>query len=232
MSDPAPFTGFPQQGLSFLSQLGDENDPKDKAWFTEHRSTYDQFVVAPAKAFVEAMGESLGAAISPEIVAQPKTNGSIAPINNDLRFSPDATPYKDHLMFRFWEGENKKTAPTLMLRVSPTDGVGFATSMALADLDRWRESVAADGTGAALAEAIEQLQKATKADVVGEALKNAPKPYDNDHPRAALLRHKGFQVRWIKKTPVSVIKPSFVTWCTKELARSKPVHQWLLANLT
>ncbi len=232
MADSTLFAGFPKEGLTFLTELGDEDNPKDKAWFTDHRSTYDQFVVAPAKAFVEAMGESLGAAISPHIVALPKTNGSIAPINNDLRFSPGATPYKDHLMFRFWEGENKKTAPTLMLRLSPTDGVGFATSIALPDLDLWRSAVAADSTGGRLVDAIETLQQATKADLVGEALKNAPKPYDNDHPRAALLRHKGFQVRWIKKTPASITKPSFVAWCTKELGRTTAVHQWLLKNLT
>ena len=56
---------------------------------------------------------------SPDIEAQPKNNGSTAPINNDLGFSPDASPYKDHIMLRFWEGTPKKTAPMLMVRISP-----------------------------------------------------------------------------------------------------------------
>lgn len=55
------------------------------------------------------MGEYLRANISDAVEAQPQPTGSIAPINNDLRFRPDASPYKNHLMFRFWEGPVKKT---------------------------------------------------------------------------------------------------------------------------
>ncbi|MFT4595826.1 MAG: hypothetical protein ACI9TF_000063 [Paracrocinitomix sp.] len=54
------------------------------------------------------MGDYLRANIFDATEAQPKTNGSIAPIKNDLRSSPDASPYKDHLMFRFWEGPVKQ----------------------------------------------------------------------------------------------------------------------------
>ena len=61
-----------------------------------------------AKAFVVTMGDYLRANIFDATEAQPKTNGSIAPIKNDLRSSPDASPYKDHLMFRFWEGPVKQ----------------------------------------------------------------------------------------------------------------------------
>ena len=101
------FTGFSPEGLKFLATLG----TKDKVWFDEHRTTYDTEVVPAAKAFVGAMGVTLTDRISPAIEAQPKTNGSIAPINNDLRFSPNASPYKDHLMFRFWEGPTKRSHP-------------------------------------------------------------------------------------------------------------------------
>ncbi|MEL6981116.1 MAG: DUF2461 family protein, partial [Actinomycetota bacterium] len=80
----ADFAGFPSDGLAFLSELGE----RDKAWCDENRSTYDQAVVAPAKAFVVAVGERLADSFAPGIVAQPKANGSLSPINNDLRFSP------------------------------------------------------------------------------------------------------------------------------------------------
>ena len=94
------FSGFPVEGLAFLTDLG---SGRDKAWFDERRKRYDTDVVGPAKAFVAAMGDALGERFGAEITAIPRTNGSIAPINNDLRFSPDRTPYKDHLLFRFWE---------------------------------------------------------------------------------------------------------------------------------
>ena len=137
------FAGFSKAGLDFLTTLG----TKDKAWFDEHRRTYDAEVVPAAKAYVVAVGEGLRAGISDGIEAQPKTNGSIAPINNDLRFNPDASPYKDHLMFRFWEGPNKKTSAMLMVRLHPSDGVGFASGMSFGDVDAWREAAASDATG-------------------------------------------------------------------------------------
>ena len=221
------FTGFPRSGLDFLETLG----TKDKAWFERRRETYDTDVVGPAKAFVTALGVALRERVSPGIEAQPKTNGSIAPINNDRRFNPDATAYKDHLLFRFWEGRTKKTAPTLMVRLSPREGVGFAAGVALADLDRWRRRID-DDAGAAFAKALATLVEATDAEVVGQALKKVPKPYADDHPRADLLRHKGFQVRWPERIPKSVERMGFVDWCADRLVKTADVHRWLVSNLT
>ena len=224
MSD---FDGFPQAGLDFLLELGQN----DKAWFDANRKVYDAEVVKPAKAFVSALGAQLQADISEAIEAQPKTNGSIAPINNDLRFNPDASPYKDHLMFRFWEGPVKKTSAMLMVRVHPTDGVGFASGMNFGDVDQWRSKVADDASGSSLDASIKAIVKATKADVVGEGLKKVPKPFDADHPRGDLLRHKGLQVRFIDKTPKSITSASFVPWCAKRLDRLAPVHEWLVEHM-
>ncbi len=219
------FTGFPRTGLDFLTTLG----AKNKVWFDENRSTYDIDVVPHAKAFVVELGELLGDRVSGGIEYAPKTNGSIAPINNDLRFSPDASPYKDHLLFKFWEGPNKKTAPLLYVRLSPLDGVGFASGINIADLDRWRTAI--DQYGDPLAASLEALVSDTNAEVVGQGLKKVPKPYSEDHRHGDLLRHKGFQVRWVKKIPASVTKPAFADWCASELERAHTVHHWLVHHL-
>ena len=185
----------------------------------------------PAKAFVSALGEQLRADISDAIEAQPKTNGSIAPINNDLRFSPEASPYKDHLMFRFWEGPVKKTSAMLMVRVHPRDGIGFASGVNFANVDVWRDKVADDVAGPELAGLIDSIVAKTSADVVGQALKKVPKPYDQDHPRGDLLRHKGLQVRFIEKTPKVITGPKFVSYCAKRIAHLAPLHHWLVAHM-
>lgn len=221
------FDGFPQTGLDFLTELGGQN----KAWLDENRATYETSIVAPAKAFVVALGEVLRSEISPAIEAQPKTNGSIAPINNDLRFSPDAPPYKDHLMFRFWEGPVKKTSAMLMVRVHPTDGVGFASGMNFDSVDRWRVKVADDGGGSELGARLASVVDETGADVLGQALKKVPKPYDQDHPRGELLRHKGLQVRFIDKTPKLITKPGFIDWCGERLDRVADIHTWLVEHM-
>ncbi len=225
MSKIPDFAGFPQTGLDFLTTLG----TKDKAWFDENRKVYDVDVVPHAKAFVVELGEQLADRISGGIEYAPKTNGSIAPINNDLRFKPDASPYKDHLMFKFWEGPEKKSAPNLWLRMSPTDGVGFASGIALTKVDLWRNAI--DQHGESFAVELAQLVKKQKADVVGEGLKRVPKLYAEDHPRGDLLRHKGFQVRWIKNVPKLITTAKFADWCATELERTAAVHRWLVEHL-
>ncbi len=215
------FPGYEPEAFDFLADLPN----RDPDWFKANKADYQRLVVEPTKALVVDLGERLQAT-SPAIEAQPKTNGSIAPINNDLRFNPDAAPYKDHLMLRFWEGTPKKTAPTLMVHIG-TDRVGFATGFLPADIDRWRAAIASDD-GAALAEEIAALTKAKKAEVVGQQLKKVPAPYSADHPRADLLRHKALQIRWIEPMPASATKPAFAGWVARRLDAAMPVHRALV----
>lgn len=219
------FSGFSNEGLAFLTALGS----RDKAFLDSNRSTYTNEVAEPAKAFVVAMGEALADTISPDIVAVPKTNGSISPINNDVRFARDASPYKDHLLFRFWEGTDRKAAPTLFVRVSE-ESVGFASGAPISSLDRWRELIDGESTGGALAAAIAKLGNGRDLDIAGVGYKRVPKPYDDDHPRAGLLKHKALQVRWPEPTPAAIHTPRFVDWCTKRLEAASDVHRWLVEH--
>ncbi|MEM8922509.1 MAG: DUF2461 domain-containing protein [Actinomycetota bacterium] len=222
---PDAFDGFPPETMAVLDRLG----RADKAWFDANKTSYQSTVVEPTKAFVAAIGERLADGVAPRIVAQPKANGSIAPINNDLRFSPDKSPYKDHLMLRFWEGEHKKTAPTLFIRISP-EQIGYATGIALPDLERWRALIDGDA-GGELAAAIEELGAGREIDVAGEGYKRVPKPYAQEHPRADLLRLKSFQARWIEATPSSITTPGFVDHCQERLEACAPIHRWLVDHL-
>lgn len=227
-NDEAGFGGFPAEGLAFLDELGRQ----DKPWFDANRGTYNEHVVAPTKAFVVAVGEQLADGFAPGIAALPKTNGSIAPINNDLRFSPDKSPYKDHLMLRFWEGPDKKTAPTLMLRIRGED-IGYAIAVAIPSVERWRALIDDDKTGAELARALNALGKGRSLDIAGQDYKKVPKPFAEDHPRADLLRHKGgFQARWIEPTPKSIGTAKFVDHCMKRLERCADVHRWMVTHLS
>ncbi len=206
------FAGFSPEGLAFLAQL----PTRDTKWFHANKDTYASGVAEPAKAFVSTLGELLQETISPAIVAQPKVNGSISPINRDVRFSADRTTYKNHLLFRWWEGPQKRIAPTLFVRLSGEE-VGFASGAMFASVDRWRERIDADATGAQLAEAIERLARSKPLDVAGAALKRVPAPYAADHVRGDLLRHKTFQVRWLEPVPESVGSPAFADWCLARL---------------
>lgn len=220
------FAGFPRQGLDLLAEL----PTFDRQRFQATKARYDATVADPAKAFVAALVPTLVERVSPGVVGVPKVNGSIAPITNDRRFAPDKAPYKDHLLFRCWEGADKKLAPTLFVRLAP-DGVGFASGAALPSLDRWRALVDDDTTGRALAAAIDEVVAATGAEVVGADLKRVPAPFGAEHPRADLLRHKGLQVRWVEPVPPSVTSARFVAWCARRLEMAAPLHRWLVGHL-
>lgn len=215
------FEGFSKEARDFMARL----PSRDPAWFKDNRKDYVRLIADPTKALVSDLGEALGR-LAPNIQAVPKTNQSISPINNDLRFAPDKPPYKDHLLLHFWEGQKKKTSPTLHVRIAP-DNVGFAVGIAPADVAAWRRLLDSDA-GERLAIEVARLAKAKKADVVGQSLKRVPKPYDPDHPRADLLRHKWLQVRWPEPVPAVIGKPTFVNWCVERLEQCLPVHRVLV----
>ncbi|MYH67521.1 MAG: DUF2461 domain-containing protein [Dehalococcoidia bacterium] len=215
---------FSEEARDFLREL----PTHDKAWFDASRPAYQALIAEPAKALVEAVTAELQHELSPGIVGVPRVNGSISPINRDIRFSADKTPYKDHLLFRWWEGEEKKSAPTLFVRLA-ADEVGFATGIMLPSLDRWRELVDAEATGAPLASSIAALVAETGAEVAGVEYKRVPKPYAADHPREGLLRCKWLQVRWMEPFPAD--ESHFAPWCARQLLRCGDVHRWLVANL-
>ncbi len=195
--------------------------------FKAQKKRYTTVLADPVKELVTELLPRLQSEVSAGIVGAAKTNGSIAPINNDLRFNPDASPYKDHVMLRFWEGQAKRVAPMLMVHIAPTR-IGFASGIVPADVGLWRTVV--DERGEELAAAIDELAAVTGADIVGEALKRTPSPYDDDHPRAALLRHKMLQVRWILDgVPHEV---DLIDHCTTELARSRRLHDELVRLFT
>lgn len=221
MTAPVSFT---REARDFLREL----PTHDKAWFDTNRPAYQSLIAEPAKALVEAVATDLRNDLSPAIVGLPRVNGSISPINRDIRFSADKTPYKDHLLFRWWEGDDKKTAPTLFVRLA-ADEVGFATGVMLPSLDRWRELVDSEATGAPLASAVAELVAETGADVAGIEYKRVPKPYPAEHPRADLLRCKWLQVRWMEPFPED--GSDFAPWCARHLLRCADVHRWLVEHL-
>jgi uncharacterized protein (TIGR02453 family) len=108
------FGGFPPATVRFLRELR-VNNRKD--WFDAHRSDYEAFWVAPAKAFVVAAGRQL-AELAPGIRAEPRVLGSIFRINRDTRFVRGAGPYKDHFDFWFWEGERRRAVSGFFARLT------------------------------------------------------------------------------------------------------------------
>ncbi|HJX07204.1 MAG TPA: DUF2461 domain-containing protein [Actinomycetota bacterium] len=221
------FTGFGDGTFRFLRDLERHND---KAWFQDHRSVYEEEVLEPGMAFIEAIGPVL-AKFSPRVRAEPKVGGSMMRINRDIRFSKDKRPYKNHLDMMFRVGP-AKTSPGYWFRLRSNElilGAGMHT-LDRPELERYRKAVDADGPGAELATIITKEQRAGY-DVAGEHYKRVPAGFAPDHPREALLRHAGIYVGTDMEIPAEARTPRFPAFCAAHYKKMAPMIVWLSANV-
>ena len=86
------FSGFPQEGVSFLRDLRHHNN---RVWFEANKTVYREAVEQPAKAFLGEMCTKL------ELILNCPVDGKIFRIYRDLRFSEDKTPYNTHMRMGF-----------------------------------------------------------------------------------------------------------------------------------
>lgn len=219
------FAGFDRAALALLADLPEF----DASTFAEQRAVLTTGLVKPGTSLIHEVAERLDAGLT----VVPRS--SVSPLHTDLRFAaPGAARYKDHLLLTTWHGPDKKAAPTLWIRINATS-VGFASGTPFAPeiRDRWRRAIAGP-RGASLTRSIDALLKAHRkhsVEVAGDQLKKVPPPWDDDHPRAELLRRTAFQIRFRERAPASLVKPSFAEWCAERLRQLLPVHRWLVAEL-
>jgi uncharacterized protein (TIGR02453 family) len=218
-----PFTGFPPETFAFLKGLA-KNNRKD--WFEAHREDYENYHLAPAKAFVEAIAPGLRK-ISKSLNAEPKVNGSIFRINRDVRFAKDKRPYKTTLDLWFWEGEKRGwEAPGFYLRLMPD---GFVAGAGLHtftpdQLKRYRAAVLNDKAGGELLKTIAKLDSLK----LGEATrKKMPRGLPADHPRAPVLLLDGLYCTHEAPLPKAVHKAEFIDLCLGIFTRAHPLSVWL-----
>lgn len=228
---PAPFTGFGPQTVDFLAELRDNND---RAWLDANRDRYLEHWVAPARSFVVAAGEALRE-IAPDVVAEPKVNGSIFRINRDTRFTKDKAPYKDHLDLFFWDGVTRGRAVSgFYLRVTPEHvglGVG-AHGFQPAQLAKYREAVAGPVAGHALREAVAKVERAGFP-VKGVHYKRTPAGHDTpqDPDLERLLRHNALSTGQDLDHPKVLGQKRFVAWCVSRWTKQLPLHRWLVEHV-
>lgn len=217
------FAGFDPAAIALLAQLPDW----DADQYATHKAELAAGLTKPGLALIQDVTGRLDADLTVT------SRSSVSPLHRDLRFAPEGSPrYKDHLLLTAWEGADKRTSPTLWIRVD-SERVGFASGIGFTPeiRDRWRAAVGGD-EGAELQAVLERLIAAREIDIAGGEVKRVPTPYDAEHPRADLLRKTGFQVRFSEDLPEVIDGPSFANWCTERLQALLPVHHWLTRHLT
>lgn len=223
-------THFPKETLTFLKGIKAHNE---KAWFDVHRELYEAGYVAPARAFVEAIGPRLRK-IAPEVKYEAKINGSLSRINRDIRFSKDKRPYKEHLGLWFWHGERRQwDVPGFWFELTPEQvqlGVGIYMLQGEA-LDSFRQSVIHPRSGRALLAAIAAVRKKGDYEIGGKTRKLMPRGFEADADRAEYLLYEGLYVS--TSLPVAAAsEPDFVDICVKHYGNMWPIGKWLLAEVS
>lgn len=182
---------FTQATLDFLSDLSANNS---RDWFSENKPRYEADLKAPAAAYMEAMKAEIDTRTGLAHATR------LFRIHRDLRFSKDKTPYNTHVHISFVPRDAAGVAPAWMMGLSGsyfTLGCG-AFAFDKPGLERFRETVAGED-GVAIAQTCTDLA-AGGVRLSEPDLKRVPTPYDRDHPRADLLRHKGL-AGWIDHAP-------------------------------
>lgn len=202
------FRGWPPGAVAFFAELEADNT---KAWWEANRARYDADVRGP----MDALGEALPEAYRPLHVFRP---------HRDVRFSKDKRPYKTAIGA---VGEREGGA-VFYVQLS-ADGLLAASGyhrMAADQLARYREAVADEGSGPAIAAAVASVE-AAGLDVGGETLKVGPRGWPRDHPRADLLRRKALTVgrsyppaRWLSG-------PGALDRIVAVWEAAEPVNAWL-----
>lgn len=226
MTDTA-FAGFTKDTVRFFTGLRRHND---RDWFAAHRDMYESEVMAPARAFVVAMGERLRT-IAPRIVAVPLVNKSIFRLNRDTRFSLDPSPYKTNLGLYFWEGtKGRMECPGFYFHLEPPDiflGGGmymFSESF----MPRYRRAVVDPKLGAELRKIVTALAAVKGCEVGGTHYKRVPAGFDPGHPNAELLKHDGLYAGWEAKLPEELYSARLLDYCFERYAPTLPLHRWLV----
>jgi uncharacterized protein (TIGR02453 family) len=166
------FTGLPTEGIEFYEQLAADNS---RTFWQANKGRYDEFVKQPMIALTATLEE-----FGPFHLFRPY---------NDVRFSKDKPPYKT-AQGAYGESEGgagyyaQFSADGLMV------GAGYY-AMAKDQLERFRNAVDGDATGAELAALVADAERRKYAIGAIDSLKTAPRGYPRDHPRIGLLRRKG-----------------------------------------
>jgi uncharacterized protein (TIGR02453 family) len=230
-SSPATpgFAGFRPAAVRFLRKLARNNR---KAWFEEHRASYDGELREPMQALVEEVDVRL-AAFAPEITGDPRR--SMFRIHRDVRFSRDKSPYKTHAACWFYHrdagrgvGGEAEGGAGFYFHFEPGEfligaGIWMPPRTTLAKL---RDGLTADLAG------FERILLAPgfrrrygPLDTEG-MLTRLPRGFGEAHPAARWLRYQSFTVGRSLRAD-EALSPRLAATLARDFAALTPFVRWL-----
>jgi len=211
-----------QNVLDYIKKLQQNNN---REWFVDNKKSFEEAKESANQLFNAVYNElNLSDSLEPLKIYR---------IYRDVRFSADKTPYKTH--FSMYMGRLKPDyRGGYYLHIEPGNsflGVGFFDPNK-EDLLRIRKEIELDNE---LEDILNSKEiKNTFGNLVGDEVKTAPKGFDKNHERIALLKKKQFLLIH-KFTDNEVLKPDFFKEAAKVFKKSRPFVDYmtdvLLTNL-
>jgi uncharacterized protein (TIGR02453 family) len=184
---PTLFTGIPEEGLTFLTQLEKNNN---REWFLKHKELFEQALLCPMRSLIASIRDIL-APVAPSIRIDPIR--SIHRIHRDVRFRRDKSPYKTHLAASFSETVRSRHSEGLYLVISTKSAAsGGGAYMPLpAELRSIRERIS--DRGAMFKSIVEDPELKRRFGAMrGEQLQRAPRGFSPENAMLEYLRYKQF----------------------------------------
>jgi uncharacterized protein (TIGR02453 family) len=207
--------------LKFLTSLTKNND---KAWFDEHRDSYQE-----AKEDVEQLVDSILQAMTPlePALGEQKAKNCVFRIFRDVRFSKDKTPYKTHFGAYFSKGGRKFPGAGYYLHIEPgksfaAGGIWMPEPALLKAVRQEIDYNLDEFLGIANGKEFKKLF----GKIDGEQLKNLPQGYEADNPAAMFLKFKSFTV----SSPVAdkdITGKALVSKCVQRFSAMKGLVDFL-----
>jgi uncharacterized protein (TIGR02453 family) len=169
------FSGIPPEAIEFYERLEADNS---RAFWEANKHVYRDVVKASTEELCAELAD-----FGPFHLFRP---------HNDLRFSKNKPPYKTH-QGAFGESEGGAGHYFHLSAQGLMCGTGYY-AMAKDQLQRFRDAVVADHTGAEIAGIVADLQRRKYSIGAIDELKTAPRGYDKEHPRIDLIRRKGLMM--------------------------------------
>jgi uncharacterized protein (TIGR02453 family) len=225
------FEGFSDEAIQFFLELQSE---QSRTWFKAHQIDFTRLCRRPLELFIEELRDRV-APLYPRIVeAEPH----YFRIQRDTRFAKDKTPYKTNISADVairprGEDENEHGIPGLYFSWGLEGeylGIG-AWHMSPAVLARYRAVLDGVQSGAEVQRRVDELLAQGFSIEAMEKLKRVPPPYAQDHPRAELLKHKGFA---IMAQPTENVSSSrlLLDWAEAQLRAAAPLMHVIDKALT
>ncbi len=218
------FDCFEPALLKFLAQLKRNNH---RQWFAKNKSRYEDEVLGPALAFVEAFAPRLHR-ISPCFEALPRrSGGSVMRIYRDTRFSKDKTPYKTNVGIHFRHETGRDVhCPGFYLHLAPHEcflgaGIWHPDSPAQAQI-----RAAIDQHPVRWKRVRDHRRFRETFELAGDQLKRPPRGYPADHPLIDDLKRKDF-IGVAELDPPTISQPGFVDRVAAGFSSSRPWMRFL-----